>query len=349
MTHRSSGSARMHLAATAGLLALCCALLMPSQVAHAATVEELQAQVDQANQAYDEATAQVNDLQAKIDESQAKIDEVNAKLPEQQQRAEESVRSMYKMQQGTPGLVTLLLTSDDFQDFITTYQYLDSVSQSNSNDLQKLSQMQKELTQAQQTLQAAQTEATKKQQEASESRASAQASLDELNRQIAEQQAAEAAARAQAEAQAAAQAQQDAAAQSGQQGNAGEQGNAGGSGGTSNPGASNGSEVETDGEWMIGSASAYSPSTNTGGDATASGEPLTWDSVTVAVPMSQRYLLGRTVQIRWNGITVNARVTDVGGFAAYGRALDLAPGVWKAFGFSSPNAWGVRTVQYRFL
>ena len=100
---------------------------------------------------------------------------------------------------------------------------------------------------------------------------------------------------------------------------------------------------------MIGKASAYSVADNTGGNATASGEILTDDSVTVAVPISQRYLLGRSVQIRYNGKTVTARVTDVGGFAPYGRALDLAGGVWKAFGFSSPGAWGVRAVQYRFL
>ena len=100
---------------------------------------------------------------------------------------------------------------------------------------------------------------------------------------------------------------------------------------------------------MIGSASAYSPESNTGGNATASGETLTESSMSVAVPASQRYLLGRTVQIRWNGKTVNAKVTDTGGFAAYGRVLDLAPGVYKAFGFSSANAWGVRAVQYRFL
>jgi hypothetical protein len=31
------------------------------------------------------------------------------------------------------------------------------------------------------------------------------------------------------------------------------------------------------------------------------------------------------------------------------RALDLQPGVFKAFGFSTCDDWGVREVQYRFL
>nr|WP_307739159.1 hypothetical protein [uncultured Parolsenella sp.] len=341
-------------AVTAGLVALCCVAAMPAQTAHAATVEELQEHVDQANEAYDEATAQVTDLQAKIADSQAKIDDVNAQLPQQKERAEESVRSMYKMQQGTPGLVTLLLTSDDFQDFISTYQYLNSVSSANTDDLQRLNQMERELTQAQQTLVAAQDEATKKQQEAADSLSQAQSALDELNRQIEEQKAAEAAAAAQAQAEAAAaqQAQADAQTAQSQQAQSQEaQTNSSGSSQASNASSSSSSEssdgVKDDGEWMIGSASAYSPSGSS--SITASGEPLTMDSMTVAVPISQRYLLGRSVQIRWNGKTVTARVTDVGGFAGYGRALDLAPGVWKAFGFSSTGSWGVRTVQYRFL
>ena len=71
--------------------------------------------------------------------------------------------------------------------------------------------------------------------------------------------------------------------------------------------------------------------------------------MTVAVPASQRYLLGRTVEIRYGGKTITATVTDTGGFAGYGRVLDLAGGCWKAFGFSSCYDWGVRAVQYRFL
>lgn len=108
-------------------------------------------------------------------------------------------------------------------------------------------------------------------------------------------------------------------------------------------------DVKTDGEWMSGLASAYDLEDNTGWDATASGIPLTHDSMTVAVPVSQYYLLGRTVEIRYGGKTVTATVTDTGGFASYGRVLDLAGGVWQAFGYSSANDWGVRAISYRFL
>lgn len=361
MTDRS-GRARARRAIMAGLaVALFCATTWTARPARAATVDELQAKVDQSVQAYDDATAEVNDLQAKIEDSQAKIDEVNAQLPQQRKLAEDSLRSLYKMRQSTPGLVSLLLSSDNFSDFLTTYHYIETVQNAQVDDVEKLAKMESDLESAQQTLQASKAAADQKQQDAADAMAQAQSELDELNRQIEAQKAAEAAAAAKAAEEAAAQAaaqqqEQEAAAQAAASAAAQTQARtqaqanqSSSSSKPSNPSATDGSEVKDDGEWMIGSASAYSPESNTGGNATASGDTLTENSVSVAVPASQRYLLGRTVQIRWNGKTVNATVTDTGGFAAYGRVLDLAPGVYKAFGFSSANAWGVRVVQYRFL
>lgn len=107
--------------------------------------------------------------------------------------------------------------------------------------------------------------------------------------------------------------------------------------------------------WSVGQASGYSFSDNDDGKgnfgttATASGVPLTETGITVAVPESQAYLIGSAVAIRYGETIVVATVTDTGGFAGFGRALDLAPGVWKAFGASSVSEWGVRTVYYKFL
>lgn len=338
-----SAHAKARATIVAGLAAalLCSSALAPAS-AYAVTADELQSRVDAATQAYGDATAKVSELQAKIDESQAKIDEVNAKLPEQRERAEQSLSSLYKMQQGTPGLVSLLLSSDSFADFFTTYQYLNAVQRSNTDALAELNRMEGELSAAQQTLQAAKDEASAQQQQAQTSMTEAQTALDELNAQIAAQAAAEAAAKAQAQAQSQAVSGSSQAASS-------PAASAPAASTPSNPSATDGSEVKSDGEWMIGMASAYSIDNNTGGNATASGDELTDDSMSVAVPLSQRYLLGRSVQIRYNGKTITAVVNDVGGFAAYGRVLDLAGGCWKAFGCSSASDWGVRAVQYRFL
>jgi hypothetical protein len=110
--------------------------------------------------------------------------------------------------------------------------------------------------------------------------------------------------------------------------------------------------------WMSGEASAYSvsdcinadPDNPDAGRLTASGRAFSDSGVTVAVPQGQEYLLGRAVEINYNGITVVATVTDTGSFGSkYGRVLDLAGGVYKAFGYSSSSDWGVHTVSYRFL
>ncbi len=107
--------------------------------------------------------------------------------------------------------------------------------------------------------------------------------------------------------------------------------------------------VNQDQGWKSGLASAYTIADNTGGTATASGVELTEYSMTVAVPVSRRDLIGKKVEIYYNGTTVTATVTDTGGFAPLGRDLDLAGGVWRALGASSTDGWGVRTVSYRFL
>lgn len=101
--------------------------------------------------------------------------------------------------------------------------------------------------------------------------------------------------------------------------------------------------------WMTGTASAYDLDTNQGWDATASGVKLTPQSVTVAVPESQSHLLGSAVEIVYGDQVVIATVTDTGGFEKYGRSLDLAAGVWKAFGSTTWGEWGVRSVSYRFI
>ena len=303
---------------------LCAGSLLFARPAKAATLDELQARVDEAMETYNAATDKVNELQAQIDDSQAKIDGLENKLPEQREKARVAMSSLYKMQQGSPDVVSLALSPTSFMDLLSTLHYVNLIQQDNADQVQQLLDLKDELVDAQQSLVSAKAQATEQQEEAEEALSQAQASLDELNRQLAEQAAAQAAAAAAAQeaAQAAAAANQ------------------------SNPAATDGSEVEPDGLWMIGKASAYD---RRAGQWTASGEELTDDSVTVAVPASQRDLLGRSVQIRYGGMTITARVTDTGGFAKYGRALDFAPGVWKAFGASSSEDWGVRSVQYRFL
>lgn len=135
-------------------------------------------------------------------------------------------------------------------------------------------------------------------------------------------------------------------------GNTGNSGNSGSSGGSGNSGSSGGSSDEG---WLSGTASAYGGSTdpNTPNPGTTStGATCDDNSMGVALPKSMpnyRSYFGRTVEIVYGGQTVYATVNDCGSMGGGSRVLDLQPGVWKAFGFSSCRAWGLRTVKYRFL
>ena len=121
------------------------------------------------------------------------------------------------------------------------------------------------------------------------------------------------------------------------------------------PAAEEKPSASNDDGWKTGVASAYGGSTdpttpNPG--TTATGAVCNDTSMGVAVPMSlsgYRKLFGCTVEISYGGKTVYATVNDCGSMGGGSRVLDLQPGVWKAFGFSSCQAWGLRTVSYRFL
>ena len=148
--------------------------------------------VEQKRQEYADAQAAVNDLQAKIQDNEANIQEIQAKLPEERAKAAEAIRVLYKLQQNTPGLLDLLLSSDNFNDFISTLVYIDSVQSRNTDAVSELAQTQTELDNAEATL-------TAQKQQADEKAATAQQALQETKQALAN-------ARAKAEQQAAAEA-----------------------------------------------------------------------------------------------------------------------------------------------
>ncbi|WP_418826199.1 hypothetical protein [Paratractidigestivibacter sp.] len=328
--------AQKSFAVRAGLTAaLALTLAMPG-VARATSLSELQASIDESNGAYNTAVAHANELQEQIDANEARLAQIEEELPAKKDAAAKSLRVSYKMQAGSGDLIQLLLSSEDFNEVISTLQYLEKITSHNNAAVEDLAQATDELEQVQSALASQKAQVDSEVQSALASLTEANDARDQYEAQIAAQQAAQV---RQAAAQQQAPTQQQAAEQQGASG--------GDSANKSDSSASQ--DVETDGEWMCGLASGYDVDNNTGGSATASGSILTSDSVTVAVPASQRYLLGRTVEIRYGGKTITATVTDTGGFASYGRVLDLAGGCWKAFGFSSCYDWGVRAVQYRFL
>jgi len=113
------------------------------------------------------------------------------------------------MQQGTSGLIELILSSEDFNDFVAVIEYLDIIQSSSSDALTKLAATQKELDSTRDALAQQLTDAEAEAQAASAALDQAVAARTALEDQIAAQAAAEA-----AERQAAIQAAADAAAAS---------------------------------------------------------------------------------------------------------------------------------------
>ena len=181
-------------AVTCGFAVTIAALLASPNAAVADPAEELQAvqqQIQQGNQDYEAATQRVEELQGQIDENQERIDEIEGKLPEQRELAESSLRTLYKMQQGSSGLVELLLGADDFYDLLSTIQYLDVIQAKNTSALDELIAMENELTQARIALDGQQQEAEEEQQRAEDALAEAEEARGELEAKIAAQAAAE--------------------------------------------------------------------------------------------------------------------------------------------------------------
>lgn len=189
---------RQHVrtALVAGVLGAALAIPLAAwpTVARADATSELQSvqqQIQEGNQAYEEATARVEELQAQIDENEARIAELEAELPTQQARAEDSLRALYKMQQGTGSLVDLLLSASDFYELLSTIQYLDVIQSSNNDAIEELQASMKELDQTRFSLNSQMEEAEQEQQRAEDALAQANEARAELEAQIAAQAAAE--------------------------------------------------------------------------------------------------------------------------------------------------------------
>lgn len=162
--------------------------------AQAETLEELQAKVEQTNSDYDAANQRVAELQKEIADNEARIAEIEQQIPEQRLKAAESIRAMYRMQQDSMGIIDLLLSADNFNDLIAVIQYLEIIQNKNSDAINHLVDLSKELSDTQSSLNAQMAEAEKQKKAAEDAMNAAIASREQLQAEQAAQAAAEAAA-----------------------------------------------------------------------------------------------------------------------------------------------------------
>lgn len=351
-----------------------------------AAVDEAQDSLDAAEQRMAQINSEYEELSAQVDELQRQIDESTASAMEAQQAMLDGRNALGEVAVGeyrdgsSANLLAMVMDSKSFGDLLRNVEYVNQIMDFQAEEVAR----QKERKQAFDDA-SAELNAKKNEQEAAlaaqeQKRAEAQAVVDEASAHLDEAKADQAARLAELAAQAEAMKKAEEAEEADVNGEDAVEGattvdrqevvgddapvkpnpkpvkpdtgddNAGNVSDKPSEGASSNS-----GGWKSGVASAYGGSTdpytpNPG--TTATGAVCDDNSMGVAVPMSltgYRKLFGRTVEISWNGKTVYATVNDCGSMRGGSRVLDLQPGVWKAFGFSSCRAWGLRTVNYRFL
>lgn len=355
-TSRKSGFAR--IACVAGLTAVLvggsCLGVAPCS-AYAATAQtetELAALTQQVNSAattYQQATDRVNELNEQISEMADEIlDFEQNKLPEQQQKASDAAANLYKLHVASPNVMSMLLNSASLGDLITQGQYLTTIQDDNTAELERLNAMHEELEAKMEELSSAKDEAEQEQQKASEALTSAQSAQAQMAARAQSEDAAEAeAARKAAEEAAATTAQmqqQGSVSNSNGSSQGSNAGSAGSGSSTQQPSGTGGSSSGTTStsSWKSGVASYYGIGDGFMGGTTASGAIVTESSMGVAM---LNVPLGTYVEISYGGRSVIAVVNDRGPYV-HGRVIDMQPAVARALGFLSV---GVGTVQYRFL
>lgn len=159
---------------------------------------ELVERVEQCTSDYHDAQQKVDELNEQIKSNQERIEVIEAQLPEQKGKAAASLRTLYKFHQSSNGLIDLVLSAEDFNEFIATVQYLDIIQSRNYEELVRLVEMEDQLNIARADLDHKQTEAEDELKRAEEALTEAEEAREAVRQRALEVQAAEAAARAQA-------------------------------------------------------------------------------------------------------------------------------------------------------
>ena len=374
---------RVHKALTAVpvSLALALSVALPAtgavREAHAdelsdaqATLSQASAELDSLNKEYDALQAQLSGLDSQISETTQKVQDAQRKMLEGRETLSDSILSQYKGD-GSLSLVNIVLSSEDISEFTKNLTYCSSIQEDQAQKVAEQEQLRDTFSSALNELDTQRDEQQKLIDEAEQKKSQAEKVVSDASSKVSsikeeQAQAQLAALQAQAaEMQKKEEAKQQASSNASQPNsnwntntdrNPSANTNSSSSNNSSNSSnSSNSNSGSVSAGWKTGAASAYGGSSDASTPnpgTTATGAICNDSSMGVAVPMSwpnYRSYLGRAVEIKYGGKTVIATVNDCGYMGGGSRALDLQPGVFKAFGFSTCQAWGVRTVSYRFL
>ena len=335
--------------------ALSCVLMLLAPVpALAETSEEVRAEVAAAQEELDSLAGRISEGEARVAELQSQIDELaeesvqlQTSIIENRDRLAKIVSESYK-DNAESRTLALLLSSHSMEELISQVYYVQKISDWEAECIEKLNEDKASLDQRMSALNEAKAQQDSEVASLSQQRSELNEKVTALNEkadrlEVEEREAARRAAEEAARKAAEEQARREAEERARQEALAAAQA----------AGDVQATPTTGGGGWITCVASAYTIADNDppGSTATSSGIPLNESVPTVAMPMSMNpsRFYGAKIEISYNGKSVIATVTDCGYMGGGSRGLDLTPAVFRAFGFSSANDWGLRTVSYRFL
>ncbi len=309
---------------------------------------------------YNALQAQAAELDSQISAATDQVLDAQTAMQEGQKVLGDAVCASYKSD-ASMSLVSIFLKSENMSDFMKNIEYYSSIQEAQAKIVAEQKRLKDELEtrladldskkDAQETLL---SQAAEKRSQAEQIVSAASAKVSNIESERARIAA--------LQAQAAAMQQEQQSSQNNDKPLNGNWNTSAGTGGSSSGSSSsnnNSNKIDPPASnasgWRTGTASAYGGSSdkNTPNPGTtATGAVCNDTSMGVAIPMSwknYRSYFGRKVEIRYGGKTVIATVNDCGGMGNGSRSLDLQPGVFKKFGFNTCKAWGLRTVEFRFL
>lgn len=340
----TSTKTRVATVALAGALATTLTLGLAPHVAWAESLEQLEEAAIKASDKYQAAQDKLDDLNKKIEDNNKKVADLEAQLPELREKCNVAIKSSYKMQRGQSSLLSLILSADDFNEFVTMLSYMDAVNSANVDGIERLAEAEADLKNTQKALEADKAKVTEETQNAKAAYDDAQAAASAA-RQKAQQDAARRKAAYEAE-----QAKKKKA-EAAKKDETLKDDSAGSGNASNNSGPNQSQTTVTEpvpakpsskptGGYKYVLASTYGEGDGFMWGITASGDTVTPTSMGVAM---RTVPLGTTIEISYHGKTVTAVVNDRGPFVG-NRQIDLQPAVAHALGFD-----GVDTVGYRIL
>ena len=162
-----------------------------------------QQEVERTAAEYDQAMGRIDSLNQQIADNEARIAEIEETLPAQQERSSAAAVKLYKTQASTPGLLEMVLSSENIVDFFTSLEYVSHIYSSNQAEIKRLSELKDELDQTKRDLSQAKKDADAEADNAEQALSAAQQARQEAQRKAQEEaarQAEEAAKAAEAEA-----------------------------------------------------------------------------------------------------------------------------------------------------